>query len=215
MIKNCIECGKEFKPRKERIETAKWCGNDCALIGRSKLFKGNKLRCGLVPKNAYKKGENEKENHPRWKERNKFTCINCSNEFEKEKWRSESKTHTNQYCSVFCRSEYKKNNLSGENAKDFVGGQQTYRGKNFNKIRLEVIDMQNGHCIYCNAQIGKSLHVHHIKPFRYFDSPEKANCLSNLIGLCNHCHMKVEHQTRINCIDPFLLERFRNLRKIV
>lgn len=41
--------------------------------------------------------------------------------------------------------------------------------------------------------VGKSLPVHHVKPFREFRTVEQANARSNLVGLCQSCHMRREH----------------------
>ena len=39
-----------------------------------------------------------------------------------------------------------------------------------------------------HAEIGQSIHVHHIEPYDEFDDPEDANDLDNLVTLCSSCH---------------------------
>ncbi len=53
-------------------------------------------------------------------------------------------------------------------------------------------------CQSCGAD-GKQtiLHIHHIKPFRLFDSIKDANQLSNLVTLCQPCHRRVEANVRV------------------
>ena len=196
MTKLCVECGKEFKPRAGRFETAKWCGSECATIGKRKAFTCNTLRAGIKPTNAYAAGDNAGDSHPRWKGRSEFVCKMCGAGFAKERWRANQMEHTNEFCSVKCRSEFKREFLSGENAPDWVGGPQTYRGRSFTDARVLVILSQKGKCNECGTFKGNSLPVHHIKPFREFDSVEDANRESNLVGLCQSCHMKIEPRTK-------------------
>jgi 5-methylcytosine-specific restriction endonuclease McrA len=49
------------------------------------------------------------------------------------------------------------------------------------------------HCGKTQKQNGRSLDVHHIRPFRLFDNYTDANELDNLISLCMSCHGKAEH----------------------
>jgi 5-methylcytosine-specific restriction endonuclease McrA len=54
---------------------------------------------------------------------------------------------------------------------------------------------QNGRCADCYVSVGKSLSVHHIRPFRLFRTASEANARDNLIGLCQSCHMAIEART--------------------
>lgn len=132
------------------------------------------------------------ENHPGWTQRIKCQCKFCHTEFERVPWEMRKKDSTNDFCSAKCRSEYRKQFLSGKNAPDYVGGAQTYRGRSWLKARKMIVDRQNGECAHCKKHVGKSLPVHHIRPFREFKTAEEANTLSNLVGLCQSCHMKLE-----------------------
>jgi len=49
------------------------------------------------------------------------------------------------------------------------------------------------HCGMTEAELGKRMAVHHIKPFRQFESSEEANQLDNLVSLCPSCHWKADH----------------------
>jgi DEAD/DEAH box helicase domain-containing protein len=52
-------------------------------------------------------------------------------------------------------------------------------------------------CQVCGAPEGaEQHHVHHKIPFRRFESPERANQLSNLVTLCARCHRQAEQAVR-------------------
>lgn len=50
-------------------------------------------------------------------------------------------------------------------------------------------------CLRTEQELGQTLHVHHVIPFRHFGLKryKEANSLRNLICLCNSCHGKTEH----------------------
>jgi DEAD/DEAH box helicase domain-containing protein len=53
-------------------------------------------------------------------------------------------------------------------------------------------------CQVCGIpESGTPHHVHHIKPFRVFDTATDANTLNNLTTLCPSCHKRVETSVRI------------------
>jgi hypothetical protein len=53
---------------------------------------------------------------------------------------------------------------------------------------------RDGHrCQRCKEAVtGKRAHVHHLIPERCFDTPEEAHALTNLVTLCDKCHLTVE-----------------------
>lgn len=201
--KVCEICGKVYTPQSQCFETSKTCSRSChskrmnaiqtekgTRFTRDYSFmKGNQNRKGHAPARPFDKFG---EDHPGWKPSLKFTCKNCGNEFERKPWQTRGKGRTTEYCSAACRSEYRAKFLSSENAPDYVGGPQTYRGKSWLTARRKVVEKQAGCCDSCGKHVGKSLPVHHIRPFREFKTAEEANTLSNLVGLCQSCHMKLE-----------------------
>lgn len=130
--------------------------------------------------------------HPRWREPISFKCLNCNRDFLKKPWETRNTGAANIYCSKPCRSEHRRTALSGPNAPDWVGGPKTYRGRNWQRIRMRVVIEQCGHCAHCSKYVGRSLPVNHIRPFREFQTPEEANRRENLVGLCQPCHMRAE-----------------------
>ncbi len=71
-------------------------------------------------------------------------------------------------------------------------------GPDWDKIRQKVLNRDGNRCQVCGAPgSGRPLHVHHIKPFRSFETREAANQLQNLITLCPSCHRQAETSVRI------------------
>ncbi|OJX41425.1 MAG: hypothetical protein BGO78_01455 [Chloroflexi bacterium 44-23] len=71
-------------------------------------------------------------------------------------------------------------------------------GPNWGKTRALVLARDANTCQGCGTSGNqRSMHIHHIKPFRLFDSIQEANQSSNLVTLCQQCHQRVETNTRI------------------
>lgn len=85
-------------------------------------------------------------------------------------------------------------------------------GTNWKKQRNFARKRDDFRCQVCGLQEGNSHHhVHHIKPFRFFDSPTKANALDNLTTLCPSCHKRAETNVRIRSGLAGLVYLLRNL----
>ncbi len=71
-------------------------------------------------------------------------------------------------------------------------------GSDWEKTRALVLTRDANTCQSCGTD-GKQtmLHIHHIKPFRLFDSIKDANQLANLVTLCQPCHRRVEANVRV------------------
>lgn len=81
--------------------------------------------------------------------------------------------------------------FAGENHASFMGGNKEY-GSNWQKVRKDARKRDNYTCQDCGKtekDLGTQLSVHHIIPIVLFENAEDANCLSNLISICEHpCH---------------------------
>lgn len=187
--KICIVCGTTFRVYPYRKDEAKFCGHACHAKYK---FTGNKTRLG-TPGNstAFTSEGMMGEKNPRWTPFLKFQCINCGKEFELKAWEVRGGRRTTKYCSVECWHT-SENFIRGENNPNYVGGPQTYRGRSWLKARLVAVERDNGTCQKCGKHLGKSIPVHHIKPFREFETEAEANQVDNLICLCQSCHMKNE-----------------------
>jgi predicted HNH restriction endonuclease len=86
---------------------------------------------------------------------------------------------------------------SGETHPRYKGGGYYYYGPNWDEIAEKIRARDNYKCRRCGKKQsnieGRSLEVHHIKPFSTFNEIEEANEENNLISLCASCHNKVEN----------------------
>lgn len=95
----------------------------------------------------------------------------------------------------------------GENNPCWKGGHEKYRGASWEKAKSSARGRANNICEHpdCDVtseQLGKKLDVHHIVPYRYYDSNECANSLSNLILLCPKHHREEESRIwRIESVE--------------
>lgn len=171
----CATCGIFFKPKKT---PQTYCSLGCRPKG--------------PPPSIYRGQENNK-----WVPAVTLVCKYCSCIFEKKPWQLNKKNgSTGEFCSIQCRGKYRKEFQSKEKSPRWVGGPQSYRGRNWKAVRLLVVEVQEGRCAHCDVFIGKSLPVHHKHPARAFQRPEDANTLNNLVGLCQSCHVRLEVGTR-------------------
>ncbi len=71
-------------------------------------------------------------------------------------------------------------------------------GQNWENIKRKVRMRDQFTCQVCGkTEQSQSFHVHHIKPFRFFNSSYEANQMNNLTTLCPACHKRVEVNVRI------------------
>jgi DEAD/DEAH box helicase domain-containing protein len=71
-------------------------------------------------------------------------------------------------------------------------------GPQWSQQRILARERDNFTCQVCGILEGpKAHHVHHIAPFRAFQSAAAANYLDNLVTLCPTCHQRVESSVRI------------------
>ena len=133
----------------------------------------------------------------------KHNCAYCTKKFELKPWvENQNKTKSGlRFCSKKCHSNYMIDNFSGENSPQWVGGITTYRGKGWIAARNAAVIRDGGICQHCKKNVGASIPVHHIKPFRTFQTAQEANYLDNLICLCQSCHMKVENTIQRSVAD--------------
>lgn len=198
--KACEVCGCIFHVRKYRALSARFCSQVCGgswhattrLAHMPKPYMvGNQFRKGLSPGNKGIPGPRG-ENNPNWKPRTIRTCEHCGESFSRPIW-VEKQNGPQRFCSRECFAN--SGVFVGESSPCWVGGPQTSRGRSWPSARARVVREQEGACARCNALVGKSLAVHHIRPFRLFASSDEANVRTNLIGLCQSCHMIVETES--------------------
>jgi 5-methylcytosine-specific restriction endonuclease McrA len=99
------------------------------------------------------------------------------------------------FCSYDCEAIWLSINIRGENNPSWKGGYRFYKLIKWKEIRQKVLERDNWKCRVCGMtnsehieKFGFGLHVHHIIPRLKNGSNEP----SNLISLCNDCHIKAE-----------------------
>jgi len=203
ITKVCEICGIEFTKRNNG-NPHRFCSRSCGgkwhmanrkIVGPSWI--GNKLRVGLAPPN---KGKPSPMRGKKIKKRIKFNCSQCRDPFEIVPWivKQNISMSGKRFCSKNCHSQYMKEYESGENSPSWVGGPKTYRGRSWRNARKEAVKRDGGTCQDCGKYKGNSIPVHHIVPFRDFDSEKEANQLNNLVCLCQPCHMYREPRPKSN-----------------
>lgn len=198
----CERCSVAFPVRPYRQKTARFCSASCRSSWQAEAFlnaapkthlKGNQFRAGKRPANAFASEDVKGRNNPKWTDGDLRTCQHCAKQFWQKPWQTRCNGPA-RFCGIECRGAAKP---SGPNAPDWVGGPRTYRGRGWLLARKAVVAEQGGCCDMCGKHVGSGLAVHHIRPFRLFDTAEEANVRSNLVGLCQSCHMKAENAERL------------------
>lgn len=106
------------------------------------------------------------------------TCKVCSRDFQIRKGRG----GTGEYCSIKCLSVWRGKKLSKENHHNWKGGVSSRTFASRKAIRQKIA--LSGKCEVCGAS--DNLQGHHIEP--YSNSPEKRDCLENIMCVCVKCH---------------------------
>ena len=191
----CEVCGAAFGVKPYRANTARFCSYQCGgtwhLQNRPNPHPdptGNKFRAGLPPTNAFKKDQNRGRQSPSWVEPLVFTCEHCQNTFERKPWMV--KRGAPRFCSRRCFTA--SGAFRGEKSATWVGGPTTYRGRGWLAARAKAIERDGGRCQICGRYKGSSIPVHHVIPYREFQTATAANVIENLVCLCPSCHMRLE-----------------------
>ena len=193
----CEVCGSGFLVKPYREKTARFCSFRCAGVWHAtsrKLWLSAPpppSRVGCAPAN---KGKPSPTRGSVIKPRQSFACTLCGKMFSPPLWmvRQNASASGKRFCSKRCHGQYKRKFESGEHAPDWVGGPATYRGRGWINARKVAVTRDGGTCQGCGKHIGDSIPVHHICPFREFQTADQANRPDNLICLCQPCHMKAE-----------------------
>jgi hypothetical protein len=105
------------------------------------------------------------------------------------------------FCGDACRLRwFVKQTPVGEGNPNWKGGggnDKRYYGPSWPEAKRQTRLRANNTCEECGktrAELGKTLHVHHVMPFRLFTVERhlEANALCNLRCVCASCHVKIE-----------------------
>ena len=190
--KDHVSCGKRNKAHRpnEKVSTVKAV---CSLCGKQfdmqtgqynrNLHEGRKMYCS---RQCMGKG---------FMDRIILKCSECGKEFQ----RARSGVDANgkhYFCSKACQAVNLDYILRGEDHHYYINGDTcSKRGNGWKRTRKQVRERDGYTCQICGVsefELGKALDVHHIKPYRLFDSYEEANKFDNLIALCPSCHHREE-----------------------
>jgi len=145
--------------------------------------KGNKLRKGLRPANAFKKGEIPKKSVLFGKGQKQADNTG------RTPWNKNKKYHL--------KNINPNSHRVGENAQNWQGGltpenERARRNQTYDLWRLSVYEKDNFKCTNCN-KTGVQLHAHHLKSFA--KNKELRYDINNGVTLCRECHIKIHTKT--------------------
>lgn len=114
------------------------------------------------------------------------TCIGCGTTFQRNPSQLNGKRGAGKFCTRACRDRH----WTGEVTPNWQDGSGVYkRGPNWQSTRRRILKRDKV-CQCCGD--GGLLHVHHVIPFRMFDSVDEANDDDNLVALCPPCHRRAD-----------------------
>ena len=160
----CVVCGKKvFKPMRDYNRAIK---RNAPFMCSMQCVWANKL------KGRYK------------------NCSYCG----KETWVTPATEKQYNYCSRECMKlggEFRPRGDTHYRWRDDVTSRPYYRGSHWKMIRNRIRERDGYTCQVCGItekELGKKMDVHHITPYRLFETDEEANVYDNLICLCPSCH---------------------------
>lgn len=173
VVKVCEVCGKQYSVSKffTVFRQTRYCSRACKDKGISQRYKD--------------------DGNPIWVPKETLTCKECGAEFEIN---PSDKKFGRQFCSETCAYKHHSKTYRRERHWLWQGGKIRDYGPDWSKIASQVRRRDNWACVLCGkCQSEMPLHVHHIIPLRKFNGDfTKANQLSNLVTLCEKCHVPVE-----------------------
>lgn len=211
MILSCKICGYMFEASSRRFRYCTSCLRGLRKISRKKNREnnGDKNRtvqvkcdvCGkLITKNVRDYNRTKKRGH-------KITCskectyiVKIKGHYKpcsycaKEIWVTPAIEKQYNYCSRECMnngSDFRHRGADHYRWRDDVTSRPYYRGSHWKMIRNRIRERDGYTCQVCGItekELGKKMDVHHITPYRLFETDEEANVDDNLICLCPSCH---------------------------
>lgn len=173
ITRHCGYCGKKFRFKlcEKREGRGRFCSKECHYKWRKET------------------GAMAGEKASRWRGGGIVRyCEYCGREFRAK--RSEVEKGKGKFCSIKCKDKWQAENLVGEMNPHWRGGSVKYYGRNWRKLRKEVLERDGYRCRICCVERG--LVVHHKKKIKRFSNKDDANYMDNLVVACRSCHMKLE-----------------------
>ncbi|MBC6975720.1 HNH endonuclease [Bacillus sp. Xin] len=221
ITKICPICKSNYEVNqnnKREMEQSKTCG---ILECRKKLVLINtnyNLICFGCGKSFVGKRINQKFCSKKCQtKRYKLVCVICASEFYSDKNVTKTCSHKCRWalnrsqlvgliCS-YCEKSFSRPAYTVRDSKVFCSkscnnkffvelnyGTTNKYGKNWSRIREYMFEFYDFRCQKCLEKYDiNTLRLHHIIPFRFFESLDQANLMMNLLPLCDSCHIQV-HQ---------------------
>lgn len=220
IIKNCLQCGKEYRTKNNLINSSHYCSRECnnkSKIGKPSWNKGLitkvKVNCSYCDKElmVQKKKSKTQENffcnnshrglyfsgdkNPKYKGKN-YNCIDCGKERD---WSN------NLRCKK-CSNKF----LRGKNHPNYKDGSSSLKRNysyDYKLWRMSVFERDWFTCQYpgCGYK-GKDIQAHHIK--RAKEHPELLLEKDNGITLCK------EHHNKTRCKEKYYEKLFNEIIKL-
>lgn len=192
---NCDYCGEAFEKWESQMERGKgkYCSTECMGKGYENKVERTCQECGetfKVQKSVAERGADKHCSRDcRDGGRIERECQECGKTFDVKA--SAVDMGWGKYCSNECHNE-------SQRLPEALRGESNY-GPLWRDRRWEAIVRDNFECQDCGLTMDEcrdeyntGLHVHHIEPYRTFDSDEEAHRLDNLVTLCPPCHRERE-----------------------
>lgn len=205
-MKECNICSKEYKNQhglsihKSTVHNLKpvvectYCGEEKKV---NKYVKDNQQEffCNKTCETRYREETRNGPDNPRWKSKVEKNCSQCDSVVKI--YPSELKYKDRFFCDMNCYGDWRSANISmsGEDHPRYTGGSVNHNTPLWKEQRRKARQRDNNMCLVCGKtkeEIGRKPDVHHLKPYREFDSDDKAHRLENLVTLCPTHHKKYE-----------------------
>lgn len=218
----CKRCGKSFVPKdlKRAIRKGKlpqYCSHDCGKMARCSRVTLECVQCHQPFERKRYMADWSTERGPfcsmgcyaEWQRQNiagpsnpnyqpdthlDLECDWCGKPFRRPRWLHYRSSSGMAFCSRQCFQSFANENFQGEGNPGWRGGNQDYRGGNWQVMRKMALDRDHHRCQHCGAESG--LVVHHVVPYADFAYSKEANELGNLLTLCTACHRRQHNQLR-------------------
>ena len=123
-------------------------------------------------------------------------CTQCGKRTSVPRWFEKEGLELH-FCDDRCQRRWREDHRSDVQLK----GRPTYRGGNWSTVARTIRERDGYRCRTCGTSeesLGRQLDVHHVVPFRAFESAERANHPDNLVSVCPSCHKRTEDEGHEN-----------------
>jgi 5-methylcytosine-specific restriction endonuclease McrA len=171
-----------------------------------KIEKYERNFCSEECGNAWRREYYSGEANPRSQEKYEVECSHCGSTLQRIEYYVEHNEH--HFCDRDCLGEWRSENWNRENHPNWKGGVAREYGPNWKQKRRAVRQRDDFECQRCRLsdgehrdEFGHGLHVHHVVPRAEFLNAdgsiehERANRMTNLVTLCQQCHVEVEGES--------------------